>query len=81
MTCFIPLKCLTDDDNVVQMFVAFFFNQVENKLKFPYFVGPVNMTVCGSLIQSVILFLFDVRMKNQLIPARPQNIHDLSCMV
>ena len=50
MTCFIPLKCWTDDDNVVQMFVAFFFNQVENKVKFPHFVGPVNMTLCGSLI-------------------------------
>ena len=49
MTCFITLKCWTDDDNVVQMFVAL-FSIKSNKVKFPHFVGPVNMTLCGSLI-------------------------------
>ena len=80
MTCFITLKCWTDDDNVVQMFVAFFFNQVEQ--------GEIS-TFCGASEYDFVwffdivchFFLFDVRMKNQLIPARPRNIHDLSCLV
>ena len=50
MTCFIPLKCWTDDDNVVQMFVAFFFNQVEQ--------GEIS-TFCGASEYDFVWF-FDI---------------------
>ena len=34
MICLILTKCWADDNNVVKMFVVFFFNQAQNKVRF-----------------------------------------------